>query len=751
MPQLQIVLLGGRNSGKSSVGNLLLGKEEFVIKERTCCCRRVGVMGAHWLTVVDTPGWWCDLTPQDTSKLVKRELVTSVTLCNPGPHVFIVVVKASSTFTEQRRKAVEEHVQLLGGDVWDHCFLVLVFNDSWRLTEAEEHVQRAGKALRWLYDKCDRRCHSLVLNSDTQIPKLMLKIQKMVAANGNAVFEMPEVLLKKATEEKRQIEKRAHVRFVKMKKERAMLRENLRPMTDIRIVLLGAKMSGKSSIFHTLLVLFSFGDWLGSTTTEHYIESEGKPLKWLVDRCNNRYHILNNKTKGDGFQRDEKSGAEDERGDGQSRRAEEGEGEAKGNCRANLDNFTPLSELKVVLIGGRKTGKSSCGNTILSRETQTTSKENYVNGKKVTVLDTPGSFCATSDLFKTSSAFLIVVNISSAFKDIHLKAIEDQLEEVGSEIWEKSMVLFSFGDCLGDTTIERHIEAEGCSLQRLVHRCANRYHVLNNKKACTRQVNELMVLIEEMAAKERLIRFENGDGIAGEIQLKQEKLQAVHQMDSKTIQERHLSDDSSASSSSRVTSATNTEVTVLKRRSAQLGNIQDGNNFKSCIVPNCKRLSWTEAGQKFAFNLPAWLFGENTQTNMRLYRETPSNSAIVLFVTHSQSRQEEVSNPVRSLCHPILIDRTLKRLTENGNLQNIIDQWGESDLQELEAFIDVYFEMVWEKTMESCQEESLKTEEEKQEDLLANINQKLSKLDVLEEIKEDLVQLKKAIEELKGK
>ncbi|XP_055008716.1 GTPase IMAP family member 8-like isoform X2 [Boleophthalmus pectinirostris] len=875
MPQLKIVLLGGRNSGKSSIGNLLLGKEEFVTKERTCCCRRMGFSGSHWLTVVDTPGWWCDLTPQDTSELVKREIVTSVTLCNPGPHVFIIVVKANSIFTEQRRKAVEEHVQLLGGAVWKHCFLVLVFTDSWRLTEAEVHIQRSGKQLQWIYDKCAQRCHSLVVNDGTQIPELMQKIQKMVVANGNTVFEMPEDMLQKVTEEKRGIEERARSRFKRMKKQRAMQREKLRSMTDIKIVLLGAKGSGKSSVFHTILgnnqdktrtvqthvgqafvfgrqvtvvdtpgwwcnyfseetsifdkremvlslslcppgphvflliirvdrsftdtyrkavedhiglisdqiwnrviVLFSFGDWLGGTTTEYYIENEGKPLRWIVEKCNNRYHVFNNKTKGDGFQVRELMGKieemvsacgsnwhfeiensvmiklEQEMREG-TERAETRrmlKERQRETARANLDKFPPLSELKLVLLGGCKTGKSSCGNTILSQDcfktqTQTSSfNENQVHGKRVTVLDTPGSFCVNYDLFKTSSAFLLVVNVSSAFKKVHLKSIEDQIEEVEPQIWEKTIVLFSFGDCLGDTTIEQHIESEGQPLQKIVNKCGNRYHVLNNKKACTKQVNDMIGLIEEMTVKERLKMFENGDQMTRRILQKQPHLEA------KAVCELHLSDDSAGSSTIKTSESPG--LIVPHGSSSELENIQDRSNFQCCIttLPNGKRLSLTEAGQKLVFKIPVWLFGEDTPTNMRLHCETSGHSAIVLFLPHSQSRRNEMTNPARSLCQPMLIDRTLERLTKHGSLQNIIDQWGDSSLQELEAFIDLYFEMVWEQVMGShIEESSQREEEETEDDVLTNINQKLSKLDVLEEIKEDLTELKKAILELKKK
>lgn len=173
-----------------------------------------------------------------------------------------------------------------------------------------------------------------------------------------------------------------------------------------------------------------------------------------------------------------------------------------------------------MLVGGRRTGKSSCGNTILSRECFDTDrrttccfeKQAKISGKTVAVLDTPGGLSVTSDLLVPPCALLLVVNVSASFKDTHAKAMEKRLEAGGGQTWSRAMVLFSHGDWLGDTGVEQRVESEGGPLQRLVEKCGNRYHVLDNKhRGDGAQVTELIELIEEMLVEERIDVLRGGD------------------------------------------------------------------------------------------------------------------------------------------------------------------------------------------------------------------------------------------------
>ncbi|KAM4717028.1 uncharacterized protein FYW61_017243 [Anableps anableps] len=885
--QLKIVLLGGRNCGKNFLGNLILGKEEFVTKERTSSSRRLGVVAGHWLAVVDTPGWWCDSSAQDSPTLVKREIITSVSLCSPGPHVFLITLKASSIFSERRRRAVEEHVTLLGEGVWGHCIVIFTFAYRFQHTQAEECVKRGGKALRWLTEKCGQRCHSVVLNDNIDITELLVKIQKLVEENGSRVFEMQENILQIAAEEKRGIAERAQLRFLRMKRQRSLMREKLRPVTTIRLVVLGAKGSGKTSVLNTILgrennqrlgrtaqclvgegvvfgrqvtivdtpgwwmnyfcnetplfdrremvlslslcppgphvfllvirvdraftqtyrravqehleliseriwshviLLFSFGDWLGDTTTEQFIESEGEPLQWLVEKCSNRYHILNNKTKGDGFQVRELIGKIEEAMSGyngswhyeiERRELEEMKRRMKEEteraierlirkekqslvAKSELEKLTPLRELRIILVGGRKAGKSSCGNTILNRHDFSTNSQTVscsenqckIKGKTVFVLDTPGCFPITSEVLRIPSAILLVVNASTSFTDLHWEAFEKQLDAEGSQLWSRAMVLFSYGDWLGDTSIEQRIESEGEPLQMLVKQCGNRYHVMDNKNQGDReQVRKLIELVEEMLATERLGDLYKEDHMWKRVcsaEEQQTNAMLCRRNLRKRMSRRHrLSLDlaESASPTSYPEELNPTQVVALPARRARR---QSGYMFldRSSLV----FLSVLKQGRSWStIDLPLRF----PPSHSHMLSPRWQTMLLVSYQSQPSIPSEEDFISVQSLCHPVLRERTLRRISESGGLQALIDQWGHSSLEELESFIDSYFEMVWEQTMgsfhpsesnPSATMEDAVVRDVGEEELLLSIDRKLTRLELLEEIRRDLAEVKRNLE-----
>src|SRR4029434_5248331 len=92
LSELRIVLLGYRRAGKSSAGTTMLGREEFDTVGRTAqCVKGQGLVAGRKVTVVEAPGWWMNY--ERILEFDKREILLSVSLCPPGPHVVLLVIR----------------------------------------------------------------------------------------------------------------------------------------------------------------------------------------------------------------------------------------------------------------------------------------------------------------------------------------------------------------------------------------------------------------------------------------------------------------------------------------------------------------------------------------------------------------------------------------------------------------------------------------------------------------------------------
>ncbi|KAI4876636.1 hypothetical protein NFI96_001151 [Prochilodus magdalenae] len=204
-----------------------------------------------------------------------------------------------------------------------------------------------------------------------------------------------------------------------------------------------------------------------------------------------------------------------------------------------------LPELRIVLLGNKYAGKSSAGNTILNKEEfefketcQCVKRQGEVAGRHITVVEAPGWWKnipveENTELLKQEimlsvslcspgpHALLLILSVDSVFKENYRSVLEGYLKLFTDTVWSHTIVLFTFGDCLGDTPIEQHIESEGKELKWLVEKCGNRYHVLNNKnRSDDTQVTELLEKIEEMVAANSGHCFEMDRKILQEVEEK---------------------------------------------------------------------------------------------------------------------------------------------------------------------------------------------------------------------------------------
>ncbi|XP_063067175.1 GTPase IMAP family member 8-like [Engraulis encrasicolus] len=416
---MKIVLLGCRDGGKSSCANTILGTPDFHNPRRTECVKREGETQGRHIAVVETPGWWNNYTVDQTPYDVKQEIVSSVSLCSPGPHALLLVIRVDTSFIDTYRRAVQEHLELLGEKVWSHTIVLFTNADCLGDTSIDEHIESGGDALQWLVDKCGNRYHVLGFEESdgSQVTELLDRIEEMVKVNSGHHFSIDENMLITLTEKKmkkREVKRRAEQRKINVQKQRESL-----------------KSSG------------------------------GVP------------HI---------------------------------------------------SDMRIVLLGYRNAGKSSCGNTILgTQEFQTArrtaeceKREGENAGRHITVVEAPGWLAyhtaeLTPDRDKREivlsmslcppgpHALLLVIRVNESFTEIERRAVQEHLELLGEGVWSHTIVLFTVGEWLKETSIEQHIESGVEALQWLVEKCGNRYHVLDNRKFDDGQVTELLEKIEEIA------------------------------------------------------------------------------------------------------------------------------------------------------------------------------------------------------------------------------------------------------------
>ncbi|XP_018610444.1 GTPase IMAP family member 4-like [Scleropages formosus] len=187
--ELRMVLLGKKGAGKTSVGNIILGREEFR-NEGFMCVKKKGEVAGRYLKIVDTPGW--DRVEQRPPDPIRQQIIRSVSLCEPGPHAILLVIPVGK-FPERERKTVVKHMDFLQDRVWKHTLVLFVCEDELRDTTIEDHIQKSGKALERLLEQCENRYHVLNIssNSRTQVTELLKKIEEIVQENCGDFYIPP--------------------------------------------------------------------------------------------------------------------------------------------------------------------------------------------------------------------------------------------------------------------------------------------------------------------------------------------------------------------------------------------------------------------------------------------------------------------------------------------------------------------------------------------------------------------------------
>uniref|UniRef100_A0AAY4BVK7 GTPase IMAP family member 8 n=1 Tax=Denticeps clupeoides TaxID=299321 RepID=A0AAY4BVK7_9TELE len=182
---MRLVVCGGTGSGKSAVCNTLLGSPEFPSGTgphpvTRSCAERTARLHDRTVTVVDTPS---------TEEMV-REILKSVSLYRPGPHVFLMVLPVGNLTRDDIHinKLVEK---MFGKKVWNYTIVLFTHGDRLEGAALNDIISSADVELREFIRKCSGG-YVVFNNKDmrdrSQVTRLLAKIETLVAINGNGCY-----------------------------------------------------------------------------------------------------------------------------------------------------------------------------------------------------------------------------------------------------------------------------------------------------------------------------------------------------------------------------------------------------------------------------------------------------------------------------------------------------------------------------------------------------------------------------------